>query len=139
MNGQNTKRVFVGIDPGLSGGIAVIDEHLNVLNLEDTPTIKASGKTIYDVAGMAAVLRRLSLIFGLWCGILGALELSFRTASPSAWTREVLKGCPGEGKARSIGFVTRMFPGAELVPSGCRRPRDGRTDALCLAYWGLKS
>ena len=165
MNGQNTKRIFIGIDPGLSGGIAVIDEHLSVLGLEDTPIIKAGGKSLYSVADMAAILRRFALMgaalvileqaqsmpgqgvtstfqtgygFGLWNGIIGALEIPCRTVKPSVWTREVLKGCTGEGKARSIGFITRMFPSAELTPPGCRKPRDGRADALCLAYWGLR-
>ena len=166
MNGQNTNRVLIGIDSGLTGAIAAIDEKLNILGLEDTPIIKAGGKALYDVAVMAAALRRLCLIgvalvileqqqafsgqgvtstfqtgygFGLWSGILGALEVPYRTVKPSVWTREILKGCPGDGKARSIGFVTRMFPVAELVPPGCRKPRDGRADALCLAYWGVKS
>ncbi|MDR1979554.1 MAG: hypothetical protein LBQ42_12540 [Synergistaceae bacterium] len=156
--------VIVGIDPGLSGGIAAIDENLHVLNLLDTPTISTDGKRFYDVvkmASMADTFRRItgSLLvvleqaqampgqgvtstfstgygFGLWCGILGTLELPYRTVRPSVWTRKVLTGIPGEGKARSVNFAMRMFPTAELIPPGCRKPRDGRSDALCLAYWG---
>jgi hypothetical protein len=156
--------VFIGIDPGLSGAVAAIDGKLEVLGLEDAPTMKVKGSLLYDVPGMAALLRRFALLgdpvvileqaqampgqgtvstfhtgygFGLWCGILGALALPYRTVRPSTWTRKVLAGVPGEGKARSVTFALRMFPGAELVPEGCRRPRDGRSDALCLAYWGL--
>ena len=157
-------KIFIGIDPGLSGAVAAIDEKYNVLGLEDTPTIKAGGKTLYSVEGMAALLRRFALLgavlvileqaqampgqgvsstfstgygFGLWSGILGALELPYKAIRPSVWTRKVLSGCPGQGKDRSIGFAMRMFPGAELVPPGCRRPRDGRADALCLAFLGV--
>jgi crossover junction endodeoxyribonuclease RuvC len=160
------KKISIGIDPGLNGAVAAIDEGFNVLALEDTPTVRAKGKILYNITAMCALLRRLALLgdpfvvleqaqgmpgqgvsstfstgygFGIWSGILGALELPYRSVRPSAWTREVLAGSPGEGKERSIGFVMRMFPGAELVPPGCRKPRDGRADALCLAYWGLSS
>jgi crossover junction endodeoxyribonuclease RuvC len=56
---------------------------------------------------------------------------------PCVWVRAILKGQPGEGKARALGYVARRFPGAELTPPRCRAPRDGRADALCLAVWGL--
>ena len=158
-------KITIGIDPGLSGAVAAIDEKYNVLGLEDVPTIKAGGKTLYDVEKMAALLRRFALLgaalvileqaqampgqgvsstfsighgFGIWCGILGALELPYRAVRPPVWTKKVLSGCPGQGKDRSIGFAMRMFPGVELVPPGCRKPRDGRADALCLAHWGLQ-
>jgi crossover junction endodeoxyribonuclease RuvC len=156
-------RIFIGIDPGLHGGIAVIDTALNVIGLMDTPILKAEGKTLYSTVEMTCTLRHFCLDegvivileqaqampgqgvsstfstgygFGLWSGIIAALELPHRAVRPSLWTRKVLAGSPGEGKAKSIGFVTRMFPGAELVPPGCRKPRDGRADALCLAYFG---
>jgi crossover junction endodeoxyribonuclease RuvC len=77
--------------------------------------------------------------FGLWAGILAALGLPSEAVRPSVWTRKILAGAPGEGKARVIGFVTRRFPGVELVPPGCRKPRDGRADALALALWGAQS
>jgi crossover junction endodeoxyribonuclease RuvC len=77
--------------------------------------------------------------FGLWAGILGTLEIPFRTVRPSSWVRCVLDGAPGQGKGRSVAFASKMFPAAELVPPGRRKPMDGRADALCLAYWGLLS
>ena len=163
---KNARRIFIGIDPGVSGAVAAIDENLSLLGLEDAPTIKTDGKTLYDVGEMAATLRRFCLMgtavvileqaqamsgqgvtstfhtgygFGLWCGILGALEVPYRMTKPSVWMKKILSGSPGERKTRSVGFVSRMFPAAELIPPGCRKPRDGRADAVCLAYWGLKS
>ena len=166
MNVQNVGRVYIGIDPGLTGAVSAIDENYNVLGLVDTPTIKSGGKTLYDVAEMAATLRRFGLMgepiaileavaarpgqgvtsmfsigrgYGVWQGVLSTLEIPFREVHPATWTRAVLKGAPGTGRERSIAFATKMFPGAELVPLGCRKPRDGRADALCLAYWRIKS
>jgi crossover junction endodeoxyribonuclease RuvC len=74
--------------------------------------------------------------FGIWSGILGTLEIPYRAVRPSVWTRKVLEGASGQGKARAVAFASRMFPQAELVPEGCRKPKDGRADALALAYWG---
>lgn len=160
------KSIAIGIDPGLSGGIAAIDAAtLEVIELHDTPVILAREKRLYDVDGMASLLRHLSLGvnahialeqqsarpgqgvasmfsvgygFGLWCGILGALSLPYRTLHPATWTRRVLAGIAGEGKERVIRFALQMFPGAEIIPPGCRRARDGRADALALAYYGAQ-
>jgi crossover junction endodeoxyribonuclease RuvC len=160
-------RVVIGIDPGLCGAVAAIDaDTLEALGLEDTPLVISGGKRLYDTDGMAALIRRMSLFgaasavleqaqampgqgvsstfstgrgFGIWEGILGALSVPYRTVRPSVWAGLVLSGAPGGGKARSVQFALRMFPGASLVPEGCRKPRDGRSDALCLAYYGAVS
>ena len=51
----------IGIDPGLGGALAVIDEDCNVLALHDVPTLtlKASQKTRheYDLPGMVRLLQ----------------------------------------------------------------------------------
>ena len=158
------QRISIGIDPGIYGAIACINAAtLEVIELLDTPVITAEGKRLYDISAMAATIRRLSLLgdgivileqaqsmpgqgvtstfatgrgFGISEGILGALDVSYRTVRPIVWTRKVLAGVPGEGKARSINFVMRMFPGAELTSKGCKRVKDGRADSLCLAYYG---
>jgi crossover junction endodeoxyribonuclease RuvC len=159
-------KIYIGIDPGLNGAVAAIDENFHVLGLTDTPVIKTGGKLSYDVTEMANVLRRFALMgdavvileqaqgmpgqgivstfsigfgFGIWSGILGALGISYRAIKPSVWVREILTGSPGQGKERSINFALKLFPTAELTPQGCRKPRDGRSDALALAYWGTKS
>jgi crossover junction endodeoxyribonuclease RuvC len=130
-----------------------------VIEVTDTPVVEG----MYDISEMAAVIRHMSLLgvavvtleqaqampgqgvtstfstgrgFGIWEGVLGALDVPYRAVRPSAWVRKVLAGVPGEGKERSIRFALRMFPGCELVPKGSRKPRDGRSDALCLAYYG---
>jgi crossover junction endodeoxyribonuclease RuvC len=156
-------KLFIGIDPGLHGGLAVIDSAFNVRNVSDTPTVLVNGKTLYDIGGMCETLRRFALLgdalvilesvsarpgqgvssmfslgrgLGLWQGIIASLAIPSREVHPAVWTKKVLTGTPGQGKARVVGFVVKMFPAAELIPEGCRKPRDGRADALALAYWG---
>jgi len=157
-------KISIGIDPGINGAVACINaSSLEVLELMNTPTLSAEGKRLYDISEIAATIRRLSLFgdavvvleqsqampgqgvsstfatgrgFGIWEGVLSALDVPYRAARPVVWTKRVLVGMPGEGKARAINFVLRMFPGCELVPEGSRKPSDGRADALCLAYYG---
>jgi len=161
-------KISIGIDPGISGGVAVVNEKLEVLGLEDVPTVKAvgKGKTLYNAGAMADILRAFALKgdavavleaaaarpgqgvssmfsigrgFGLWEGLLSGLGIPFREVHPATWTRAVLKGVPGEGKERNISAALKMFPGAEIIPPGCRKPKDGRADALLLAYYGLRN
>jgi crossover junction endodeoxyribonuclease RuvC len=159
-------KLFIGIDPGLHGGLAVIDSALNVLGVADTPTVSINSRTIYDTGGMCEILRRFALRgdasvileavsarpgqgvssmfslgrgLGLWQGIIAALAIPSREVHPSVWMKKVLAGAPGQGKARVVDFAAKMFPAAELVPAGCLKPRDGRADALALAYWGPRS
>jgi crossover junction endodeoxyribonuclease RuvC len=157
-------QVSIGIDPGLKGAIAAINaQTLEVLDVYDTPTVTSGGKRLYDISEMAAIVRHMSLLgvavvtleqaqampgqgvtstfatgrgFGIWEGVLGALDARYRTVRPLVWTKRVLAGMPGEGKERSIRFVMQMFPGCKLTPKGSRKPRDGRADALSLAYFG---
>jgi crossover junction endodeoxyribonuclease RuvC len=156
--------VSIGIDPGLSGAIAAISAgSLEVLEVMDTPIITSEGKRLYDIGGMSSAIRHMSLFggavvileqaqampgqgvsstfatgrgFGIWEGVLSALDVPYRTVRPSVWTKKVLAGTPGGGKTRSLQFAMRIFPGAEITPKGRRKPSDGRSDALCLAYYG---
>jgi crossover junction endodeoxyribonuclease RuvC len=157
-------KISVGIDPGITGAVAAINARtLEVLELVDTPVLTVEGKRLYDIGGMADIVRHVALMgdavfileqaqsmpgqgvsstfstgrgFGIWEGILGALSVPHKTVRPVTWTKKILAGLSGEGKQKSILFATRMFPGAELTPKGCRKPKDGRADALCLAYYG---
>ena len=155
----------IGIDPGLSGGIAVIDRLLPV-DVMDTPVLKGKkSKKFYDIQGMAGVLREytdkmftvLAVLerqqamptqgvsstfktgegYGIWQGLLTGLSIPYITVHPRTWTKKVLQGARGDGKARSILMARQLFPTAELIPPRCRVPKDGRADALCLAYYGL--
>jgi crossover junction endodeoxyribonuclease RuvC len=158
-------KISIGIDPGIYGAIAAVSvSTLEVLEIMDMSTITAGGKKVFDITAMASVLRHVGLLgdavvileqaqampgqgvsstfstgrgAGIWEGVLGTLELPYRTVRSSVWTKRVFTGVSGQGKTRAIQFVMRMFPGTELIPPGCRAPRDGRADALCLAYFGI--
>ena len=159
--------IVIGIDPGISGAVAAVDsETRELLRVADTPVFNVQKGREYDISGMADLLRSIILGnparvvieraqpmpgqgvtstfstgmgYGIWIGLLGALEIPYSSVRPCEWTRKLFKGVPGEGKARSILLASQTFPGIELVPPGCRKPRDGRADAACLAYCGVIS
>jgi crossover junction endodeoxyribonuclease RuvC len=157
--------IFVGIDPGKSGAVVAIKDTLELVYVADTPTLRGKKGREYDIPEMAAILRRATLGrpcevivervhsmpsqgvastfsfgmgYGIWLGLLGALELPYRQVRAADWVKRLLKGMPGDGKERAILFARQVFPTLDLVPPGCHAPRDGRADAACLAYYGAK-
>lgn len=116
--------IWVGIDPGITGAIAVIDGH--DVEFHDTPIIAAGKKNVMDSAKCAALLRDIkadaarfdiglmvtiekvgsmpgegvssarSFGFGcgVWEGILAALEIPHQYVTPQRWQKEMLAGEP---------------------------------------------
>lgn len=78
--------------------------------------------------------------FGLWWGILAALELPVEFVTAQRWQREVLHGVAGgDTKDRAVRVARARFPALDLVPGKRVRPHEGIADAACLALYGLKS
>lgn len=56
--------IYIGIDPGLAGALAVLSEQGQIVAVHDTPVLAAGGKTgnrhAYDMPGMLGLLRTYS-------------------------------------------------------------------------------
>lgn len=156
--------IWVGIDPGYSGGIAAINGSGDLILLEDMPIIDDGKNRHYNAPVMSAILQNLSLRdkrihvmlersqpmpgqgvtstlkigigYGVWLGIFAGLMIPYSTVRPITWVKKVLNGLPGKGKERSVLWVGQNFPEADLIPERCRKPKDGRADAICLAKYG---
>jgi hypothetical protein len=150
--------MYIGIDPGLSGALAIIDHAGALVALTDTPTLTlkvARGvKQFYDVPGMCGLLvpyagAGLHVIieeaqampgqgvrsmfttgygYGLWLGILAALQVPYTPVRPSIWKRSL-----GLGKDKEASRLRAMqlYPSADLR----LRKHHGRAEALLLAHW----
>ena len=143
--------VYVGIDPGQTGAVAVITPKLEVLMLEDFPGNEVSSANLireiilyHDVSGVAlekvhsmpkqgvASTFKFGTNFGMWRGILAALELPFLLPTPQAWQKGVI--AKAQDKKPAVAAAARLFPAAELHgPRGGKK--DGRADSLLIAYW----
>ena len=142
-----TERIFIGIDPGKQGAIAVLYPEGPALH--DMP----------DTSMLATLFRQLKVLpwplyvaveeqtsrpnqsspstfthardYGAILGILTALQIPYETVRPQRWMRQ-LAIPSGADKAKHIEVAQSMFPSAVL--HGPRNgAKDGRADALLIA------
>lgn len=160
-------RLFCGIDIGLKGGLAIIDESSKIVKLLPLRTLKnQQGKdeidscfiyesidfltdrteavhlTVIEALRSYGNEGRSSLwSFGTSNGktraVLEILGLSFMAVNPKDWQSTILRGTKKD-KAAAIGFCLQKWPQADLK-QGSSQYRDGLSDALCLAEWGRRS
>ena len=160
--------IFIGIDPGKDGAVAVILPPQTTVQLFDTPTLRVkegSAKRNFDVAGMVALLlpfvdyhclvslERIHAMpgqgvtsmfsmgegYGLWQGILAALTMPYQLVTPQRWKADLMEGAPKD-KAASVLVASRLFPASANDLRGKKgAARDGRGDALLLAEWGRRT
>jgi hypothetical protein len=153
--------MFIGIDPGQGGSVAVIDPAGALVALYDTPVLTlrvARGtKQCYDIPGMVALLRpyagaglhvfieesqampgqgtrsmfTIGYGYGLWLGILAALQIPYTPVRPHVWKKALGLG---RDKEQARLRAQQLYPGADL-----RRKKDhGRAESLLLAWYGNK-
>ena len=151
--------MHIGIDPGLSGAVAILATDGALVALHDMPTLTISTsrgtRQEYDVPGLVTLLApyagsqthvvieesqampgqgvrsmfTVGVGFGLWLGVLAALQLPYTRVRPSIWKRaHGLSKDKEQARLRAM----QLFPTADL-----RRKKDhGRAEALLLAWWG---
>jgi len=150
---------YIGIDPGLDGAIAWIDNREpDTTCYEKTPTmyIKKT-KREYDISKMVNILNSfdfsvLTLLesvhsmpkqgvassfnfgmgFGIWKGILTALEIPFELVPPQRWKKEMMYGM-GKEKSASILKAKQLFPHLDL-----KKSEHGIADAILMAVYGMR-
>ena len=151
--------IYIGIDPGLSGAIAVFDTEKGHLSVVDMPVVEVvrNKKTKRELspAMLAGILRMtgkpcsavvervgampgqgVSSVFsfgrslGTIEGALSALEIPMTLVPPQQWQKAA--GVRG-GKDGSRQRAAELFPNyASLF---ARKKDDGRADAACLAWY----
>lgn len=139
-------RYFLGIDPGLSGGIALLPETIGA-----DPFIYPMGETEHDIsetlweyAGcirLAAIEKvhsfpgqgvsstfRFGQCYGFLRGLIVALSIPFVEVIPKRWQKEM--GCLSGGDKR----VTKA-KAQQLYPSFSRQITHKKADALLIVHW----
>lgn len=150
-------RAVVGIDPGKSGGVALITpsgasglpmplvgKEIDGRYLAQWLRRVGPELVIVEKVGAARVNGRpqggtsmftFGTGFGKLLGVLEAVGIPHRLVTPQTWKSVVLKGT-AKDKAAAIEFVHRAYPLVDLMPGRCRTPQDGIADAVCLAEYG---
>ena len=153
--------VYLGIDPGLFGAMAAVNETGEFLWVRDTPivTLLKNGRRQrheYDwtrlrefaLPASAAVAveeihtmplqgvasqGRMMYGLGLWHGLLIARGCSVERVSPQTWKKVMLKDLGDKGKDAARWRAGQLFPSAAALLS--RKKDDGRAEAILLAEY----
>lgn len=137
----------VGVDPGLSGGFALLTLDARDAFAFPLPVVQAGKRRELDVAALADALRgfllawdvRLAavekvhampkqgvsstfsfgLCYGAIRGVLGTLGIPVELPTPQHWQKTVLAGMGAcpDTKTASVAYCTRRFPGVSLKAS----------------------
>ena len=156
-----SKQLIVGIDPGLSGALAILD-HDDVLLLEDLPTVQFSDARIkhrLDGVGLTAMLKPYAVDVllaivekvaarpgeapsgafsfgyssGVIAGVLGALQIPITTVQPAVWKKAMGLG---SSKDLSRARALELFPA--MADKLARKKDHDRAEALLMAEWGRR-
>ena len=149
--------IFVGIDPGLTGGIAAVDDKGAIVYQARLPLMPSfvPKRKMLDAREFAAVVRFLQqrqglahcaveqvgampkqgvvgtfsfgMGFGALLGVLGAMQASYVLVRPQEWKKHHALGAD---KAQAIGLAMRKWPELTLKKSD-----DGVAEALLIADW----
>jgi hypothetical protein len=151
---------FIGIDPGLSGGIAII--HNDDVKVYPMPM---AGKDL-DLTALARILNcgwpthmnmelivavvenvhampgqgvtsmfKFGFVTGAVHGVLATLGIPRYLVSPQLWKKKILAGT-AKDKAAASDWCSRTYPNVSLLETPrCHKPHSGISDALCMAHY----
>jgi hypothetical protein len=154
------RKSFLGIDPGASGGLVLLDEYADIVLKEvmpmvgkdlDTDEVAATLDHVKDL-GCTVILERIkgfamsqgtSFVMGKHFGMLELLirqsKIPVIYVEPVKWCKQMHQGIDAnlKPKAKSLIAVQRLFPTANLkATEKCKKPHEGLIDALLIAEWG---
>ena len=158
--------VLIGIDGGLSGGIAFLTSNGDCPIARPLPTLLVGkSRRVYDEQTIRKELERclpgarafiefaqampkqgvsstfkIGECYGLIRGMLAALGIPYEVVRPRAWQGEMLAGVDkSHTKKASILVAKRLFPDVSLKPTDrCKKDSDGMADALLIAEYGRR-
>lgn len=155
---------YLGLDPGLSGAIAVLTVHDNkdaetwfspfptIENEIDFVTLRKLFSTFGDCfavlervhsmpkQGISSAFR-FGRVFASLQTCLHIFQIEHIEVTPQKWQKEFHEGIAKDldPKARSLIAVQRLFPHANLLATErSKKPHDGYVDALLLAEYGRR-
>lgn len=138
--------IYIGIDPGKKGALAVIDgDKIDTFRF-DKGTYRA---VLSDIGEAVCCLEHVGVMpkngsvsmfhfgenFGWIQGTLEAFGVPYELVKPQKWKKEFSVTAD---KNTSIEVCKRLFPGVNLIPPGCRKEHDGIAEALLMALYAKR-
>ena len=152
--------ISIGIDPGISGGIAVIypdmirvipmpiaGKEIDVMRVVeflpwkiDDPDILAYVEKVGAFPGQGTVsMWKFGFVTGIIHGVLRTLDIPLTLVTPQAWKKEILAGTD-KSKEAAIDWCRRVYPNVNLLATPrSTKPHSGMCDALCIAEYGRRT
>jgi len=145
--------VYIGIDPGKSGGIAYINHlgQVTVTPYDDAELVvlcKAMNASpvvqcvccleqVHAFPGQSAQSQfNFGQSFGYIRGVMEGFNVPYQMISPQKWKKEF--GLNSD-KQLSIDVCKRLFPNVSLLASSrCRKDHDGMAEALLMAEYARR-
>lgn len=139
--------MFLGIDPGKTGGFCLLSEEGETLEygnfsnwkcirniLDGHHITSASLEKVSSMTGQGVVSTfTFGMNYGGWQALLEFCSIPHTLVPPNRWQKMFLGSFPkGESKLRSLDFIRRKYPHVELKKSD-----HGISDAICLALYAL--
>lgn len=144
---------FIGIDPGISGGVGIVSDK----GLEGYFPMPGTRKQLYDALrpyaeyNITCTIEKVGVMpkqgisssgkfmkgYGEVLGICTALGFKILEPTPQAWKKEMLAGTD-KSKDASIQRCENLFPTVNLILPRCRKPHDGIAEAILMAAWGQR-
>lgn len=147
------KTLFIGIDPGKSGGIAYIDTQDNIsgtMPYSDTALIDLCRDASHDWGKeVVCCLEKVGAMpgqgvtsmfnfgqsYGYIRGVLESFGIPYQEITPQKWKKAF--GLNSD-KSKSVEVCRRLFPSADLTPGKCKKPQDGLAEALLMAEYARR-
>lgn len=156
-------RYYLGIDPGISGAIAVLDENEDIVQIFDMPTLEViTGKSKKQRVNPQSIVSELKLFkdqrieglieqvnampnqgvtsmfsfgrsLGILEGVLAGLDIPYNLVTPTVWKKRMGVNSSKDG-ARELAMRTWSSK-SELFK---RKKDDGRAEAALLALYLIR-
>lgn len=149
--------IWIGIDPGKTGGYAVIsksetgqavfaypwDDNFFAMEMASLMQFKEHGivAAVEKVGAMphqgVSSMFSFGQSYGFIQGVLTALGIPYQLVPPRKWKAEF--GLLNTSKEDSVRVAKRLFPDVNLLPSErCRKDSDGMSDSLLMAEYARR-
>jgi len=156
---------YIGIDNGVSGALAAISPHSQIVSVLPMPTLKSRKGNEIDILSVWQWLEGLgrhkltvtieepggsksAKAATSMAGSFHALRslcvlkgLRWHRITPQAWQKELLPGCKaGDSKPRALAAARQLWPSESFLASDrCRVAHDGIVDAALIGEWSRRN
>ncbi len=150
----------IGIDPGINGALALLNQNLEFMHVENMPAMLSTGKRQkVNAVELAKILNRwrnivnepiicyleqvsampgqgvssmfgFGVSYGIIQGVVAALQIPLILVTPQQWKKRA--GLIGSEKDKARTVAQQLFPGVDLS----LKKDIGKSDALLIAKFG---